>query len=532
MGATSYKGKSICEENIQKCISSLVSKYMPSDYSPWQIKIIPYGDHSAYYLLIRIHHLILDEQKNLTVGDMMLLDRTKGMSIFCKDMNDGNKHLKSLPLTDILKKPKNMITMYEDAQEAVMTRWNQFIFKHDSLEHFDKEGFSKSPAYLSTLVPSLIMTMVNVYYDYKQHAPKVLKGVSDPQQHLRFIFHLFSKELMCRQINGRLIIQLTLQALHPFNIITNIGKFILQTVAIRVILSPVYLMREFNAVRKLILTRELDTSTWFGFLWKYIPLMFNSLKEFLYFAQIIFRAPRSLIEEVFWKQDDSHYLTRLSLCGRKNVSWSESINVSDLYEVANKYQRSFSEVMLATVSTCLRNFFKQLKKEGKTRNIPASVKCNIRAVPFSYLYGFVRPSRNGVIGMNLPMSAFGESSGTKFMRIHEQIEEARSHQVVVYLLSLIQIRFDFLTTVLPSLWLKLLINFVSKKFSVCITEIYGIDEFEPNEYVTCYKGEIEDIIFFRTPQANNSASIIIQRFKDQVRVNVSAIMKNSIIGQF
>ena len=126
----------------------------------------------------------------------------------------------------------------------------------------------------------------------------------------------------------------------------------------------------------------------------------------------------------------------------------------------------------------------------------------------------------GVIGMNLPLSSPRRSHESHFAAIEEQIEFARKHQVIIYLLSLIQIRFDFLTTVFPSLWMKLVINFLSKKFSLCITEVYGIDEFEPNEYVTCYGGELEDIIFFRTPQANNSASIIVQRFKERIRVNI------------
>lgn len=520
MGPTSFKGTSICEENIQKCISSLVSKYMPSDYSPWQIKIIPYSDHSAYYLLIRIHHLILDEQKNLTVGDMMLLDRTKGMSLLCQELSEGDEKLKKSPLTEIVVRPTNAITIYEDFCEYFISRWNDFLYKYDSLEHFDKEGFTKAPENLSKLFPSLVMACVNVYYDYKQHSVKILKGISDPQQHVRFIFHLFVKEISCRNINGRLILNLILNALHPINLILNISKFIVKTIAIWIVLSPIYFMREFNAIRKLLVTREeIDTSTYFGFLYKYLPLTFGAFKEIFYFTQMIFTAPRIIIEEIFLHQDDSHYLNT-SLCGRKTVSWSKKIKVSDLYAIANENQKTYSEVMFATISACLKNFFKQLKKEGKTRKIPSVVKCNIRSVPFSYLFGYTRPTRNGVIGMKLPLPPIRESNREHFDLIRYQINKARKDQVIVYLLGLIQIRFDFLTSVIPSLWLKLAINFISKKFSLCITEMYGIDEFEPNEYVTCYKGEIEDIIFFRTPQANNSASIIIQRFKNQVRVNV------------
>jgi hypothetical protein len=48
----------------------------------------------------------------------------------------------------------------------------------------------------------------------------------------------------------------------------------------------------------------------------------------------------------------------------------------------------------------------------------------------------------------------------------------------------------------------------------------GINEYEPNKMITCYNGEIEDMIFFRTPQSNNSTNITIQRFKDTIRMNI------------
>ena len=139
---------------------------------------------------------------------------------------------------------------------------------------------------------------------------------------------------------------------------------------------------------------EIDTSTCFGFFCKYVPLLIGAATEFFYIAHKIFTAPRTIIEEIFLHKYDSHYLNT-SVCGRKSVSWSEEINISDLRTVASDNQRSYSEVMLTTIAMSLRDFFKQLKKEGKTKRVPEVVKCNLRSVPFSYLYGFVRPKRKG-----------------------------------------------------------------------------------------------------------------------------------------
>jgi WS/DGAT C-terminal domain len=164
----------------------------------------------------------------------------------------------------------------------------------------------------------------------------------------------------------------------------------------------------------------------------------------------------------------------------------------------------------------LRTFFEELEREGKTNQIPSTIKFNLRNVPYSYLFG-TRHCRKGILGMDLPVQ---KPSIKQFIEIRNRIHQTQRHQAIVYIMSIIQIRFDFLTTAIPSIWLKLIINFLSKKFSLSISEVYGIDEFEPVDFKTYYKAEIEDVIYFRTPQSNNSASLTIQRFKDKIRMNL------------
>lgn len=489
---------------------------MPSDFSPWQIKVIPFGDNSAYYLLIRIHHLILDEQKNLTISDMILLDRTKGTLIAHEDFCGDKKFLKTTPLDNIVKMPRNLLTILDDAKEFIACSWNEFVFKHDSLDHFDREG-TRRPDSLSKLSTSLVMTMANVHHDYQQQSGKVLRS-SDPFLHFRFICDLLSHELKSRKISIKLLFELMCQFLHPVNLVMSSTKLIMRTTFLWILLSPFYIFRELNALRKFLFYREdMDTNSFCGFMCNYIPLCIGAIKEFFYFFSIIFNAPRILIQEIFSHDADSHYLN-ISLCGRKFISWSDSISMDELTSKALQNQQTYSELMLATISRCLLNFYKAIKNEGKTQQIPSSIKLNYRNVAFAYLFGLKRPVRKGVIGIKLPLR---ESKASHFKLIREQIEHSRRQQTIIYILSLIQIRFDVLTTVIPSMYLKLIINYISRKFSLSVTEILGIDELsEPSEYVTCYDAEIEDVIFFRTPQANNSTSIIVQRFKKRVRINV------------
>jgi hypothetical protein len=399
------------------------------------------------------------------------------------------------------------------------------------LEHHD--GVVKRPENLSSLLSSIVMICFNTHTDYKQQSSKVLKGSSDPQLHFRFLSDLIASESERRQVTFRLTMHLIFQALHPFNVLKNTMKFIFRTICIWLFLSPFYVLRELNALRRfMFLNEEINANSFCGFLLTYTPMCFGALKEIFILAETIFTAPKMLIEELAsCASDENHYLSS-SLCGRKLVTWSETIPLSRLHTKALRNQQTYSEVIYSAISTCLLRYFEQLESEGKTKSVPSNVRTNFRSVPFSYLYG-INCSRNGVIGIKLPIS---EPSLKQFSTIREDIIHSRQHQIMIYMLSLIQIRFDFLTTALPSIWLKLLINFLSKKFPISISIVLGINEFEPSEMKTYYNAEIMDVIFFRTPQSNNSTSITVQRFKDEIRMSLmcdsNIEMQREISDQF
>ncbi|KAG5676056.1 hypothetical protein PVAND_005910 [Polypedilum vanderplanki] len=515
MGPTSFRSQKIDESNIQECISSVVSKYMSCENPPWQIKLIPLSDNSSYYVLIRIHHLILDEQKNLNIGDMMLIDRSSGSKIISTISHD-EKYLIQTPLDKIIKTPENLNSIYEDIHDAIISRWNEFVLKHDSLEHHD--GVVKKPTNLQELFSSTVITFLNTYIDYKQQSPKVLKGSSDPQLHFRFLSGLLSTECERRQLSFRLGFTLFARALHPFNIIKNTTFFILKTICIWLFLSPFYILRELNALRRFVfLNEEISANSFCGFILTYTPMCFGAIKEIWILAEIVFTAPRLFIEQFIAsiREDNSHYLNS-ALCGRKKVTWSETIPVKKLHTKALMNQMTYSEIIFSTISSCLLHYFEKIESEGRATKVPSNVSINFRSVPFSYLYG-VNCSRNGVIGIQLPIA---DPSPRQFLTIREEIIYARQHQIMSYLLSLMQIRFDFFTTVIPNIWLKLFINFLSKKYPISVSLVLGIGEFEPKEMKTYYNAEIEDVIFFRTPQSNNSTSITVQRFRDKIRMSL------------
>lgn len=212
--------------------------------------------------------------------------------------------------------------------------------------------------------------------------------------------------------------------------------------------------------------------------------------------------------------DSYSSLQNLTLCGRKVISWSKPIRVEHLAHKAQKNHQTQTEVLLATVSECLLNFFKAAQKGPE--ELPGSIQVNYRSIPYEYLFG-TKSAKNGLLCLNLPIQ---EVSVQQMMDIHEEIEATRKRQIVPYLLSLLQVKHDLITNMLPAVLLKVMINFLSQKFSVTFTEVLEFNMPELAEYMTLWNGEIEDVLYFRTPQANNSLSLTIQRFKNQIRLLV------------
>lgn len=516
MGPTTFKGRPISESNIQECINIVVSKYMSPDIPPWQVKIIPMGTEKAFYLLIRIHHLILDEQKNLSVSDMMLLDRSKGIKS-PSPMTFSDRQLAKSPLTEMIRKPKNVIAIYEEFVEFLNDRWNNFVHEHDSLDMHD--GLAKKPKNVSDLLSSIVMMLFNTHLDYKHKMSKTLRKSSDPQLHFRFWVSLMGKEFERRQLSFKLMIGIFFNAINPVNVVIEIAKVLWWTVITWTFLSPWYIWREIEAIRHFVfLNQNVPANTVFGFLVNYVPLIAGSTRELFYFLGICFNGPRLFFEGTFSVPKKGkvspHCLQSTKLCGRKVVSWSGQISCEELKSKSRRNQQTHSEILLSAVSSCLMNFY------SETDQVPSQVDINFRSISYNYLFGS-NFTRNAVLGIHLPVE---QVSVKQLVNIRQQIKQTRDQQIVFYLMSLIQIKFDFLTTVLPSIWLQVIIGFLSKKFSITVTEVLGFNDLEPNEYFTTYNMEIIDVLFFRTPQANFSTAVTIQRFKDHIRLNLMCDM--------
>jgi hypothetical protein len=363
------------------------------------------------------------------------------------------------------------------------------------------------------------MMVFNTHIEYKQTSAKALHRSSDPQLRVKYWLTLMSREAERRQISLKVAASIYLNALNPINVTIEFVKILWWTVVTWTFLSPWYIWREIETIRHFVFLNEpVPTNTVTGFLINYLPLVLGSIKEFFYFLDIVFNGPRLLFEATFFGNKKGeispHCLQSTTLSGRKIVSWSGQVSCENFQAKCRKNQQTHSEVLLSTVSSCLKNFYSEIEC------IPSEVGINFRSIPYTYLFGS-KFKRNGVVGIQLPIE---EASMQQLSNIRQQIKFTRDQQIIFYLMSLIQIKFDFLTTVLPSLWLKVIINFLSKRYSITVTEVLGFNKPEPKEYSTTYGAEIIDVLFFRTPQAYTSTAITLQRFKNKIRMNLMCDM--------
>ena len=119
--------------------------------------------------------------------------------------------------------------------------------------------------------------------------------------------------------------------------------------------------------------------------------------------------------------------------------------------------------------------------------------------------------------VNLPL----QLPSTKHIHhIRNSFKRAQKNQVALFLLFQAQRRFDVLHKVLPDIWIKLLFNYLSKIFTVSITQV---NQGSHNQMTnTLWGHKIIDCIYFSPPQSNVSVSLTIQHFDDWVRLGVMA----------
>ncbi|KAJ6649182.1 hypothetical protein Bhyg_04416, partial [Pseudolycoriella hygida] len=77
-GPSTFHGRPITEKNIHEYVSDFTIRTMKMDIPLWQVILIPLSpgpsnpENNKYYILVRVHHLLLAEEPNLRMSDFLL----------------------------------------------------------------------------------------------------------------------------------------------------------------------------------------------------------------------------------------------------------------------------------------------------------------------------------------------------------------------------------------------------------------------------------------------------------------------------
>lgn len=379
---------------------------------------------------------------------------------------------------------------------AISNRWNEFIYRYDPLESAD--GVKKNINSIFQLLSVLFIINVTVASDFCKGYNATKNTISIKW---KFFKNLVQREVKRRNLTWSIVWKSICNSFDPLTIVRTFLFFIWWILISFILMWPYILFRELEAIRCcLFLGHAGYPSSLIGFIFEYTPLIYGAVKEIFLITGIILRAPRLIYEELFEKRnEEKHFLQTISLCGRKVVSWSENLNKDEIKELAKKYDCNETDLLISSISTALQEFMGSFSSddEKKCKKIETIVRC----VCHEYLFGRMS-SRKGVGGVSCLSLPLESPSLQQIKKIDKIISVNREKQIAMNFLSLAQSNYDFLTRVIPAFWMKIILNYLSKKFTVAIIEVIEPD-FESKK-ITLWGHLIESAIYFRPPQSNTS----------------------------
>lgn len=114
---------------FQDYVSEIVSKYFPHDQPPWQYIVIPVVSiEPKFYVLVRVHHLLLSGHKSINIGDLLLVEQNSNESVTQTVYNQQS------PLAKLFPQPSAIPELLGKINENLSNAWNEFISEYDPVE--------------------------------------------------------------------------------------------------------------------------------------------------------------------------------------------------------------------------------------------------------------------------------------------------------------------------------------------------------------------------------------------------------------
>ncbi|XP_020799066.1 uncharacterized protein LOC110176916 [Drosophila serrata] len=522
-----YRGRPVTESNIQDYVSELATKYIPSDLPQWQVIVIPNSDSTQpYYILIKLHHLIIAEEEDLHVSEMLLLQdpHKKGLMTLSDGLEQRSSNQKQL--SHFVRKPEHISRLMNHLVHLVICRWQKFIYEFDSLETPDGASSAVQVRNLSQLASLVLIILVNVLLGYWRSRSVLQKlkrrSVTYRNEVGRFqtIRLLLNRELEQRNLSWMVARNAICNSLQPTNLAKVWTRFLWRLNLNHVLLLPYHFYCEILAFTDVLIKGQTSySSTYCARLHLYVPLLLYAQLEFFKICWELFKAPRNIYEVLFEQPTkELNILHKKSYSGRKIVSFSRSLSGAQLrLRNKDKFNKDLRESDFSL--TCLAGAVHDyLNTFSGDLQVPRYLNTTCRTIDKGYFTDRVGDkSKNigGVVFLQLPLR---EPDADHTKELHDIVERIRNQQIMIYLASIGQTKFSLLTSLLPHVLTKIFINFFSYNFPITITEIYGATD----EFQSAWGQKVQDVLLFRPPQSKTCLSLNLHRFGDKYRLAVMA----------
>lgn len=485
-----------------------MSKYLPPELPPWQITIIPAstGQEERFYLLIRIHHLLLSEE-GLGLGDLLLLAPERP-AIFNRRLDEDDENPteetppvgSTSPLTALLATPVAIPKLYCLIRGFIKNRWSQLVATYDPVE---------TPQILESQ-PGIQMCTILVFI-IGVSIFKELLGLANETE-----MSLFTKvlsisptvltEIRKRQLTPHLLCTCVMNSLSPKQLLLSCLSVWWWMCYIFTVTVPVFVIDEMRYFVSVTVNRVLSECTTERSC-SYLSLLLAAVKEAVCLCTVIYTAPRMLLQELVTSHCGAmHHLQTVSLCGRKVVAWSDPIPLDTISKISSSVGASTTAVLVSSVSGALREYFYQF-----CLPVPESVLTTARYFPLESL---TRPSRGsdrsskslsgqGLVCLALPTSPVYNDPKESVQEIQRILSEVRQRQPALYQATVWQLDGGHITKILPSLAVRLVLNHLSRRYAVALTQVESAMS-STSRCRLIWGQEVEGVLYWRPPQSNIS----------------------------
>ncbi|XP_018052509.1 PREDICTED: uncharacterized protein LOC108689993 isoform X1 [Atta colombica] len=472
----SYRGRPITENNIQDYISDVTSKFLPKKLPPWQVHVVNLfvQGEERQICLVRAHHLLL-RQEHLTLADFLPLKYSTD-NWTCQESDS--------PFTNLYVQLSALPRLRQMFRESFSNYWNDFLYNNDPIEQ--PEILKKRIGMFQCVKIATIVFVCTL----KELARQFRKS-----EGLKFLelLSIVRRESSKRNFNSRMIYDSIAKSFHPLDILYTCVALSWCIMVTSFLKTPLLLIRELRALQSLYRRNRYcsyPADTLMYTLSYYLSLMLQAIREMISISWIAATAPKIIIEEVFLKNPRSNRLQTISPCGRKVVAWSEKVDVELIRKMANITGATEMEILLTATVDALKEYFKHLAV-----NVPDDVFATVKYVSQRAVFLRNHEAR-GILCITLPIRTplFHDDLIEILQVIQRNVQNARSRQSAIYAITAAETSYGLISSCVPSIVLKLLLNQLSKTYSLCLTHVDGDLPVEG----------IDGAVYWRPPQGNCS----------------------------